>query len=83
MQQSEPKIFFIKMGWGNDDAEKIIEAAQGQRDSFMQTSPFAPNTTTQPLDDPDATPQDSFDQRQNTLVNEGDLLTADSLLTEG
>ncbi len=80
MQQNAPKIFFIKMGWGNTEANEIIEAAQGQRDSFMQTLPFDTNTTTQPLDDPDATPQDSFDQRENTLVNETDVLTSSELL---
>lgn len=82
MQQSAPKIFFVKMGWGDKEAEEIIEAAQGQRNSFMQTLPFGSNSVTQPLDDPDADEKDTLDQRQNTLVNEADVLTSSGLLDE-
>ena len=80
--QNMPKIFYEDMGWGEDEADQFAQAGQTQRDSMMLSSPFEQATTTPTVDDPDQSPDDAFNIRQNGGLNESDLLGADALMRE-
>lgn len=82
VQSNMPKSYYVKAGWGDDDAKEYAALGQSTRDSFMMTSPFETATTTPMVDDPNATPQDAFNTRENTGLNEADLLNADQLIRE-
>jgi hypothetical protein len=75
-----PKVYYVKMGWSDTEADELIAAAQKKQDTFMMQSAFGNKNTLQPADDKEASPQDAFDARQNGAVNETDLMEADKLL---
>ena len=81
MQQNAPKAYYLSIGISDEDAETYVESAQTQQNSFLM-SPFQQATTTPQVDDPNATPEDAFDSRQNSGVNESDIIRADELLSE-
>lgn len=76
---SLPKPVYLKMGWDDEDADELVEAAQTKQDSFMMNQ-FANKSTPQPPDDKEASPQDAFDARQNGAVNATDLMAAKELM---
>ncbi len=75
-----PKTVFVKMGWSSEDADEIVASAENSRNASLLSTPFGDATETPDVDDPDATPQDAFDVRQNGALNESDLLEANELL---
>jgi hypothetical protein len=80
MQASAPKTVFIKMGWGDADADEIVASSETSRNQFMLGTQAPATAETMPPDDPEATPEDLFTARQNGAVNEGDMLEAERLL---
>jgi len=80
MSQNAPKIFYIRAGWSDNEADEFVESADTSRNSFLMSNPFQQQTETSPPDDTEATPDDAFDVRQNGAVNETDLLEAQELL---
>lgn len=82
MSATAPKDLYIEIGWSEKQAGTFVEASQDSRNSFLMTNPFGEATTTPAVNDPAATPQDAFETRLNSGVNEGDLLTANDLLAE-
>lgn len=82
LSQNAPKTFYIRAGWSEKEADELVESGQSQRNAFMATNPFQTVAETQPPDDPEATAQDVFDARENSGLNETDLIGAGELLAE-
>lgn len=80
MDKSAPQTVYIEMGWSKEQADEIIASAQANQDRFAMQSAFGNKNTLQPPDDPEASPQDAFDARQNGAVNAADLMAADKML---
>ena len=80
MQANAPKVYYNAVGWSETEADEFTEAAETKQNQFMLTSPFQQRTETQAPVDPNATPQDAYDIKQNGAVNPTDLLEADKLL---
>jgi hypothetical protein len=81
LSASAPKSLYLKMGWSEAEADEFVESGESSRSQFMLgVGQPQPGAETAPPDDPDATPEDMFRARQDTAVNETDLIKANGLL---
>lgn len=83
MQQNAPRIFYMKAGYSETEADDFVAAAESQQSQNMMLNPFQQMTETPPPEDSEETPDDVFDARLNSGVNETDLAEAAQLALAG
>jgi hypothetical protein len=81
LSRNAPRSIYLKMGWSDDEADEFIASGQTSRNQFMLgMSKPQPDVASAPPNDPNATPDDAFRAKQDTAVNQNDLMNANQLL---
>lgn len=79
IQANAPRTFYIEVGWSAQEADELMSTSQNNQNSFLMAQQRIANETPPP-DDDEMMPDEMATARENTAVNETDMMMAQRIL---